>query len=146
MQRLPGKDYFTLLTCWSSDHLDLNSNVLEGNKCESAPLQFYLECVWFCGGITVVLIYIHAMYMNNSIWCGIYATVSYFMCHSFAGIIYEKPMARENFALPVILLQIFYVALYVENLTKRRGYKVPVLMVFFFIHESYFFVVVNCDC
>lgn len=164
MQHLPGRGVFAFLPCWSTSPLSVSSLSTpqeEIVECQSAPFQFYLESVWFCGGVTIILIYLYALHLNGSVQSALYAAVCYLMSHSYAGIIYEKPMARENFALPLILMQMFYLSMYMEN-SKQSGYqRENILMVlipvdfyllsshvyccFFYLSLDREFVGVQCD-
>ncbi|XP_075156429.1 C-mannosyltransferase dpy-19 homolog [Haematobia irritans] len=114
----------SLLSCWRSDDIRLT---LEHGRCEGQALQFYFECVWLLGGITVLIIYMYGLLLSRNIFGGIYAVVSYIMFHSFASKIYERPMARENFAFPAIFVQMFYLCICIHRVTETKKYRMSVL-------------------
>uniref|UniRef100_A0A1I8Q8M3 C-mannosyltransferase dpy-19 n=1 Tax=Stomoxys calcitrans TaxID=35570 RepID=A0A1I8Q8M3_STOCA len=114
----------SLLSCWRSDDIRLT---LEHGRCEGQALQFYFECVWLLGGITVLIIYMYGLLLSRNIFGGIYAVVSYIMFHSFASKIYERPMARENFAFPAIFVQMFYLCICIHRVTETKKYKMSAL-------------------
>ncbi|XP_061401856.1 C-mannosyltransferase dpy-19 homolog [Musca vetustissima] len=114
----------SLLSCWRSDDIRLT---LEHGRCEGQALQFYFECVWLLGGLTVLIIYMYGLLLSRNLFGGIYAVVSYIMFHSFAAKIYERPMARENFAFPAIYVQMFYLCICINRVTERRKYRMSVL-------------------
>lgn len=116
----------SLLSCWRSDDIRLT---LEHGRCEGQALQFYFECVWLLGGITVLIIYMYGLLLSRNIFGGIYAVVSYIMFHSFASKIYERPMARENFAFPAIFVQMFYLCICINRVTERKKHTMSALSV-----------------
>ncbi|XP_023306659.2 C-mannosyltransferase dpy-19 homolog [Lucilia cuprina] len=108
---------FSLLSCWRSDDIRLT---LDYGRCEGQNLQFYLECVWMLGGVTILTIYMYGLLLSRNIFGGIYAVASYIMFHSFASKIYERPMARENFAFPAIYLQMFYLCVCINRVSEKK--------------------------
>ncbi|XP_065363246.1 C-mannosyltransferase dpy-19 homolog [Calliphora vicina] len=114
----------SLLSCWRSDDIRLT---LEYGRCEGQSLQFYLECVWILGGITILTIYMYGLLLSRNIFGGIYAVASYIMFHSFASKIYERPMARENFAFPAIYLQMFYLCVCINRVTERKTHTMSIV-------------------
>ncbi|KAM7348849.1 C-mannosyltransferase dpy-19 homolog [Cochliomyia hominivorax] len=114
----------SLLSCWRSDDIRLT---LEYGRCEGQSLQFYLECVWLLGGITILTIYMYGLLLSRNIFGGIYAVASYIMFHSFASKIYERPMARENFAFPAIFLQMFYLCICINRVTERKTLSLSIV-------------------
>uniref|UniRef100_A0A1I8N6G9 Uncharacterized protein n=1 Tax=Musca domestica TaxID=7370 RepID=A0A1I8N6G9_MUSDO len=116
----------SLLSCWRSDDIRLT---LEHGRCEGQALQFYFECVWLLGGLTVLIIYMYGLLLSRNLFGGIYAVVSYIMFHSFAAKIYERPMARENFAFPAIFVQMFYLCICINRVTERKQYRMSLLTI-----------------
>lgn len=114
----------SLLGCWHSDDMRLT---LEYGRCEGQNLQFYLECVWLLGGLTVLVIYMYGLLLSRNIFGGIYAVASYIMFHSFASKIYDRPMARENFAFPAIYLQMFYLCICINRVTERKTHRMSIV-------------------
>ncbi|XP_050328547.1 C-mannosyltransferase dpy-19 homolog isoform X1 [Bactrocera neohumeralis] len=121
LRRYAFTENFPIFSCWRSNDVRLP---LEHRHCDGIgqPMQFYLECVWLLGGVTVLVIYIYGTLLSENIFGGIYAVVSYVMFHSFASKIYESPMARENFAFPIIFMQMFYLCLCIDRITERKAY------------------------
>ncbi|XP_004518866.1 C-mannosyltransferase dpy-19 homolog [Ceratitis capitata] len=121
LRRYAFTEKFPILSCWHSSDISLP---LEHRHCDGMgqPMQFYLEFVWLLGGLTVLVIYIYGTLLSENIFGGIYAVISYVMFHSFASKIYNTPLARENFAFPVIFMQMFYLCLCIDRVTQRRAY------------------------
>ncbi|XP_017466413.1 PREDICTED: C-mannosyltransferase dpy-19 homolog [Rhagoletis zephyria] len=119
LRRYTFNENFPIFSCWRSNDIRLP---LEHRHCDGfgQPMQFYLECVWLLGGLTVLVIYIYGTLLSENIFGGIYAVVSYIMFHSFASKIYDSPVARENFAFPIIFMQIFYLCLCIDRVTERK--------------------------
>ncbi|XP_067642145.1 C-mannosyltransferase dpy-19 homolog [Eurosta solidaginis] len=122
LRRYTFNDNFPILSCWRSNDIRLP---LEHRHCDGIgqPMQFYLECVWLLGGVTVLVIYIYGTLLSENIFGGIYAVVSYIMFHSFASKIYDTPLARENFAFPFIFMQMFYLCFCIDRITEQRDFR-----------------------
>lgn len=131
----------SLLSCWRSDDIRLT---LEYGRCEGQSLQFYLECVWILGGITILTIYMYGLLLSRNIFGGIYAVASYIMFHSFASKIYERPMARENFAFPAIYLQMFYLCVCINRVTERKTHTMSIVPVSLNENVMIYFNIVKC--
>ncbi|XP_017870712.1 PREDICTED: C-mannosyltransferase dpy-19 homolog [Drosophila arizonae] len=93
------------------------------------PMEFYLEFVWLMGGLTLLVLYLYGTLLSENVFGGIYGVISYLMFHSFAGKIYERPLARENFAFPLIFLQMFYLCICISRLLHRQKHTSRVFMV-----------------
>lgn len=98
------------------------------------PMQFYFEFVWLMGGVTLLVLYLYGTLLSENVFGGIYGVLSYLMFHSFAAKIYERPLARENFAFPFIFLQMFYLCICIGRVLHRQK------------HTSRIFMVNNCGC
>ncbi|XP_037932147.1 C-mannosyltransferase dpy-19 homolog [Teleopsis dalmanni] len=120
LYRYSGYQRFSMLTCWRSGDMSMT-----GERCDgfAQAMQFYLEFVWLLGGLTLVVIYLYSTLLSENVFGGIYAVVSYIMFHSYASKIYERPMARENFAFPFILLQMFYLSVCIQKVFKQKEYQ-----------------------
>ncbi|XP_053948337.1 C-mannosyltransferase dpy-19 homolog [Anastrepha ludens] len=127
LRRYAFNENFPIFSCWRGNDIRLP---LEHQHCDGfgQPMQFYLECVWLLGGLTVLVIYMYGTLLSENIFGGIYAVVSYIMFHSFASKIYDSPMARENFAFPIIFMQMFYLCLCIDRVTERREYHMRVFI------------------
>lgn len=127
LRRYAFTENFPIFSCWRSNDVRLP---LEHRHCDGVgqPMQFYLECVWLLGGVTVLVIYIYGTLLSENIFGGIYAVVSYIMFHSFASKIYDYPMARENFAFPIIFMQIYYLCLCIDRITERKAYHMRIFI------------------
>lgn len=93
------------------------------------PMLFYLEFVWLMGGITLLVLYLYGTLLSENVFGGIYGVISYLMFHSFAAKIYERPMARENFAFPFIFLQMFYLCICIGRILHRQKHTSRLCMV-----------------
>ncbi|KAH8416902.1 hypothetical protein KR222_011693 [Zaprionus bogoriensis] len=94
------------------------------------PMMFYLEFVWLMGGVTLLVLYLYGTLLSENVFGGIYGVISYLMFHSFAAKIYERPMARENFAFPFIFLQMFYLCICFRRIMHRQKHTSRVFMIF----------------
>ncbi|XP_043659223.1 C-mannosyltransferase dpy-19 homolog [Drosophila teissieri] len=94
------------------------------------PMQFYLEFVWLMGGVTLLVLYLYGTLLSENIFGGIYGVISYLMFHSFVAKIYERPLARENFAFPFIFLQMFYLCICIGRIIHRQRHTSRLFMVF----------------
>ncbi|XP_030381938.1 C-mannosyltransferase dpy-19 homolog [Scaptodrosophila lebanonensis] len=94
------------------------------------PMQFYFEFVWLMGGVTLLVLYLYGTLLSENVFGGIYGVISYLMFHSFASKIYERPLARENFAFPFIFLQMFYLCICIGRVIHRQKHTSRVFMVF----------------
>lgn len=58
LRRYAFTENFPIFSCWRSNDVRLP---LEHRHCDGVgqPMQFYLECVWLLGGVTVLVIYIY---------------------------------------------------------------------------------------
>ncbi|KAH8385452.1 hypothetical protein KR093_002225 [Drosophila rubida] len=93
------------------------------------PMQFYLEFVWLMGGFTLLVLYLYGTLLSKNVFGGIYGVLSYLMFHSFAAKIYERPLARENFAFPFIFLQMFYLCICIRRVLNRQKHSSRIVMV-----------------
>ncbi|XP_062137912.1 C-mannosyltransferase dpy-19 homolog [Drosophila sulfurigaster albostrigata] len=93
------------------------------------PMQFYFEFVWLMGGITLLVLYLYGTLLSENVFGGIYGVLSYLMFHSFAAKIYERPLARENFAFPFIFLQMFYLCICIGRVLHRQKHSSRIVMV-----------------
>ncbi|KAH8420452.1 hypothetical protein KR009_010563 [Drosophila setifemur] len=94
------------------------------------PMQFYLESVWLMGGVTLLVLYLYGTLLSENIFGGIYGVISYVMFHSFVAKIYERPLARENFAFPFIFLQMFYLCICIGRMIHRQKHTSRLFMIF----------------
>ncbi|KAH8300578.1 hypothetical protein KR044_009588 [Drosophila immigrans] len=94
------------------------------------PMQFYFEFVWLMGGVTLLVLYLYGTLLSENVFGGIYGVLSYLMFHSFAAKIYERPLARENFAFPFIFLQMFYLCICIGRVLHRQKHSSRIVMVF----------------
>ncbi|XP_017034055.1 C-mannosyltransferase dpy-19 homolog [Drosophila kikkawai] len=94
------------------------------------PMQFYLEFVWLMGGVTLLVLYLYGTLLSENVFGGIYGVISYVMFHSFVAKIYERPLARENFAFPFIFLQMFYLCICIGRIIHRQRHTSRVFMIF----------------
>ncbi|XP_052855742.1 C-mannosyltransferase dpy-19 homolog [Drosophila gunungcola] len=94
------------------------------------PMQFYLEFVWLMGGMTLLVLYLYGTLLSENVFGGIYGVVSYLMFHSFVAKIYERPLARENFAFPFIFLQMFYLCICIGRIIHRQRHTSRLFMIF----------------
>eukprot|EP00099_Drosophila_melanogaster_P017350 NP_573317.1 uncharacterized protein Dmel_CG6659, isoform A [Drosophila melanogaster] len=94
------------------------------------PMQFYLEFVWLMGGVTLLVLYLYGTLLSENIFGGIYGVISYLMFHSFVAKIYERPLARENFAFPFIFLQMFYLCICIGRIIHRQRHTSRMFMIF----------------
>ncbi|EDV99810.1 C-mannosyltransferase dpy-19 homolog [Drosophila grimshawi] len=94
------------------------------------PMEFYFEFVWLMGGVTLLVLYLYGTLLSENVFGGIYGVISYLMFHSFAAKIYERPMARENFAFPFIFLQMFYLCICIGRVLHRQKHSSRVFMIF----------------
>ncbi|ALC49371.1 CG6659 [Drosophila busckii] len=94
------------------------------------PMLFYFEFVWLMGGVTLLVLYLYGTLLSENVFGGIYGVISYLMFHSFAAKIYERPMARENFAFPFIFLQMFYLCICIGRLLHRQKHSSRLFMIF----------------
>ncbi|EDW65977.1 C-mannosyltransferase dpy-19 homolog [Drosophila virilis] len=93
------------------------------------PMQFYFEFVWLMGGVTLLVLYLYGTLLSENVFGGIYGVLSYLMFHSFAAKIYERPLARENFAFPFIFLQMFYLCICIGRVLHRQKHTSRIFMV-----------------
>ncbi|KAL5275783.1 DPY19L1 family protein [Megaselia abdita] len=98
----------------------------------SEPFMFYLEYVWFMGGLTIFIVYMYGAFLSENIFGGIYSVVLYVIFHKNASKIYERPVARENFAFPFILWQMSTMCLYMQK-TSTRSTKQYQMQDFYYI-------------
>lgn len=65
-------------------------------------------------------------FYSENIFGGIYSVVLYVIFHKNASKIYERPVARENFAFPFILWQMSTMCLYMQKTSTRstKQYKI----------------------
>ncbi|XP_017015610.2 C-mannosyltransferase dpy-19 homolog [Drosophila takahashii] len=94
------------------------------------PMQFYLEFVWLMGGVTLLVLYLYGTLLSENVFGGIYGVISYLMFHSFVAKIYERPLARENFAFPFIFLQMFYLCICIGRIIHRQKHTSRLFMIF----------------
>ncbi|KAH8367718.1 hypothetical protein KR084_001895 [Drosophila pseudotakahashii] len=94
------------------------------------PMQFYLEFVWLMGGVTLLVLYLYGTLLSENVFGGIYGVISYLMFHSFVAKIYERPLARENFAFPFIFLQMFYMCICIGRIIHRQRHTSRLFMIF----------------
>nr|XP_016923421.1 C-mannosyltransferase dpy-19 homolog [Drosophila suzukii] len=94
------------------------------------PMQFYLEFVWLMGGVTLLVLYLYGTLLSENVFGGIYGVISYLMFHSFVAKIYERPLARENFAFPFIFLQMFYLCICIGRIIHRQRHTSRLFMIF----------------
>ncbi|XP_020805189.1 C-mannosyltransferase dpy-19 homolog [Drosophila serrata] len=94
------------------------------------PMQFYLEFVWLMGGVTLLVLYLYGTLLSENVFGGIYGVISYVMFHSFVAKIYERPLARENFAFPFIFLQMFYLCICIGRIIHRQRHTSRLFMIF----------------
>ncbi|XP_017074253.1 C-mannosyltransferase dpy-19 homolog [Drosophila eugracilis] len=94
------------------------------------PMQFYLEFVWLMGGVTLLVLYLYGTLLSENVFGGIYGVLSYLMFHSFVAKIYERPLARENFAFPFIFLQMFYLCICIGRIIHRQRHTSRLFMIF----------------
>ncbi|XP_055384848.1 C-mannosyltransferase dpy-19 homolog [Condylostylus longicornis] len=125
---LSSKFGFPIISCWS------NEKNLNGNNgdiiCDGIgePFYFYLEFLWAMGGFTVFFLYMYGSFLSENIFGGIYAVVLYIIFHKNASKIYERPVARENFAFPFIFWQMFYLSLCIEKSDRYVSNKFKIIM------------------
>lgn len=81
------------------------------------------------GGVTLLVLYLYGTLLSENVFGGIYGVISYVMFHSFAAKIYERPMARENFAFPFIFLQMFYLCICIGRVLHRQKHTSRLCMV-----------------
>lgn len=79
------------------------------------PIYFYLSVVWTLSGITVFLLYMYGYFLHRNLIAGCVVIVYYFCMHESATNIHRQPMSRQNFALPFIIWQTFYLNLYIDK-------------------------------
>ncbi|EDW82798.1 uncharacterized protein Dwil_GK10186 [Drosophila willistoni] len=94
------------------------------------PMQFYFEFVWIMGGVTLLVLYLYGIMLSENVFGGIYGVISYLMFHSFAAKIYERPLARENFAFPFIFLQMFYLCFCIGQVIYTQRHSSRLLKIF----------------
>ncbi|SPP77904.1 C-mannosyltransferase dpy-19 homolog [Drosophila guanche] len=94
------------------------------------PMQFYFEFVWLMGGVTLLVLYLYGTLLSENVFGGIYGVISYLMFHSFVSKIYERPVARENFAFPFIFLQMFYLCICIGRVIHRQKHSSRLFMIF----------------
>lgn len=94
------------------------------------PMQFYFDFVWLMGGVTLLVLYLYGTLLSENVFGGIYGVLSYLMFHSFAAKIYERPLARENFAFPFIFLQMFYLCICIGRVLHRQKHTSRLVMIF----------------
>ncbi|XP_055911172.1 C-mannosyltransferase dpy-19 homolog [Eupeodes corollae] len=107
------------VSCWSDDSNLLSDQVI---NCDGfgEPFHFYLEFVWMFGGFTVFLIYMYASFLSENLLGGVYAVASYVIFHKNVSKIYDRPVARENFAFPLIFWQMFYLCICIDKASKSK--------------------------
>lgn len=107
------------ISCWTDDSNPLAEPVI---TCDGLgePFHFYLEFVWMFGGFTVFLIYMYASFLSENLLGGIYAVASYIIFHKNVSKIYDRPVARENFAFPLIFWQMFYLCICIDKASKSK--------------------------
>ncbi|XP_055844031.1 C-mannosyltransferase dpy-19 homolog [Episyrphus balteatus] len=107
------------VSCWTDDSNPLSEPVI---TCDGLgePFHFYLEFVWMFGGFTVFLIYMYASFLSENLLGGIYAVASYIIFHKNVSKIYDRPVARENFAFPLIFWQMFYLCICINKASKSK--------------------------
>ncbi|CAH2062413.1 unnamed protein product, partial [Iphiclides podalirius] len=83
------------------------------------PIMFYLEVVWYLAGLTVGVLFLHAVTLSNSITGGVLSVLHYFANHAEATRVQWAPNERENIAMPFLLLQTWLLTLQLRD-TKRK--------------------------
>lgn len=79
------------------------------------PIFFYLEVTWYLGGLTLFTIYLFATYLSRNVFAGLCTALYYFCIHNEATRIHTNPAARENFAIPFIISQIYFLTVWIEH-------------------------------
>ncbi|XP_055304151.1 C-mannosyltransferase dpy-19 homolog [Sitodiplosis mosellana] len=79
------------------------------------PIFFYLEVTFYLGGLTLFTIYLFATYLSRNVFAGLCAALYYFCIHNDATRIHTNPAARENFAIPFIISQIYFLTVWIEQ-------------------------------
>lgn len=112
------------ISCWKDDSHLLSEAVVNCAGLDE-PFRFYLEFVWMFGGFTVFLIYMYATFLSENLLGGVYAVASYVIFHKNVSKIYDRPVARENFAFPLIFWQMFYLCICIDKASKRKKHDQP---------------------
>lgn len=132
------------VSCWTMDGSD-GEQIM---TCDGVgdPFNFYMEFVWCFGGLTVFIIYMYSSFLSETSFGGIYAVVLYIIFHKYASKIYERPVARENFAFPFILWQMFYLNLCIDKAARSSSSSYPRSMRLFMIKKFTFITTVSLLC
>lgn len=101
--------------CWQVERDNQRMDSVLSCEGFGEPIYFYLSVLWSLSGITVFLLYFYGFFLSRNFIGGIAAVVYYFTVHDTSTNVHKTPMMRENFAFPFILMQVFYVNLYIDR-------------------------------
>ncbi|XP_013143702.1 PREDICTED: probable C-mannosyltransferase DPY19L1 [Papilio polytes] len=90
------------------------------------PIMFYLEAVWWMAGLTVSVLFLHAVTLSGNILGGLLAIVQYFANHTECTRVQWAPNERENFALPILLLQGWLLTVQLRDKTRKYGLRLQI--------------------
>lgn len=81
------------------------------------PTYFYLGIIWILSGLMVFTMFMYGTFLSKHILGGFACVIYYFTLHEHATNLHKTPSARENFALPFMLIQFFILS---KDIAKRR--------------------------
>ncbi|XP_013174495.1 PREDICTED: probable C-mannosyltransferase DPY19L1 [Papilio xuthus] len=90
------------------------------------PIIFYLEVVWWMAGLTVSVLFLHAATLSGNLLGGLLAIVQYFANHTECTRVQWAPNERENFALPILLLQGWLLTIQLRDKPRKHGIRLQV--------------------
>ncbi|KPJ16375.1 Protein dumpy-19 [Papilio machaon] len=90
------------------------------------PIIFYLETVWWMAGLTVSALFLHAFTLSGNLLGGLLAVVQYFANHTECTRVQWAPNERENFALPILLLQGWLLTVQLRDKSRKHGLRLQI--------------------
>ncbi|XP_049883578.1 LOW QUALITY PROTEIN: probable C-mannosyltransferase DPY19L1 [Pectinophora gossypiella] len=90
------------------------------------PIVFYLEAVWVLAGLLASVIFLHATALSDSVLGGILAVTQYFANHNECTRVQWMPNERENFAAPLLFLQMGFLTLQLREREKKTCFQLQI--------------------